>query len=190
MSALCELPLQGMVASSQVVSLLRRFLFLPHLAIGRPMMRARETVLVLEKSTQNSQHCRYHYIIDNWSPLQVQEPLNVCYSIGLSNQAQLIYNNPSQTQISDVCSLNAVLCECVYPLHISLMTPHDPHLRQVMAPCRTASRLAAVLKGCSIAWYVTSDARVSYFIRPRQVIGCLLVKSNISAVGVATCRCC
>lgn len=49
----------------QVISLLRRFLFLPHLAIGRPMMRARETVLVLEKSTQNSQHCRYHYIIDN-----------------------------------------------------------------------------------------------------------------------------
>lgn len=134
----------------QVISLLRRFLFLPHLAIGRSMMRARETVFVLEKSTQNSQHCRYHYIIDNWSPLQVQEPLNVCYSIGLSNQAQLIYNNPSQTQISDVCSLNAVLCECVYPLHISLMTPHDPHLRQVMAPCRTASRLAAVLTRAAV----------------------------------------
>lgn len=77
-------------------------------------------------------------------------------AIGLSNLAQLICNNlshwphspnasASQTQISDVCSLNAVLCECVYPLHISLMTPHDPHLRQVMAPCYAASRLAAIL---------------------------------------------
>lgn len=76
------------------------------------------------------------------------------------------------------------LCECVYPLHISLLTPHDPHLRQVMAPCHAALLIG---RSSNKGLYVTSDARVSYFIRPMQFIGCLLAKSNISAVGVATC---